>query len=134
MIQLRNFIMQKKNVGNVLFDLSFRKAQKLRNNLFTSTFSILGISGVVRNVVALFLQFGNAFNKLRNGGGNVGQFNDVALRSLCKFSQCCQFVGNSLLWRQSLGKMCDQTILKCSLGQCKLVQEQDKSRRNSVSN
>ena len=35
MIQLRNFIMQKKNVGNVLFDLSsnFRKAQKLKNHL-----------------------------------------------------------------------------------------------------
>merc|ERR1719233_580739 len=71
--------------------------------------SILWVSRIVRDVVTLGLELSNALKELGDGSRDVGELDDVALRSLCKFSQSCKFVRNPLLWCQPFREVCNQT-------------------------
>merc|ERR1719233_182049 len=71
--------------------------------------SILWVSRVVRYVVTLGLELSNALKELGDGGRDVGELDDVALRSLCKLSKSCKFIRNPLLWCQSFWEVCNQT-------------------------
>ena len=70
---------------------------------------VLGVGGVVGDVVTLGLQLGDALQQLRDGGGDVGKLDDVSLGGLGELAQGSQLVGNPLLGSESLREVSDQT-------------------------
>ena len=70
---------------------------------------VLGVSGVVGHVVALGLELGNALEQLGDGGGDVGQLDNVTLGSLGELAQGTQLVRDPLLGSHSVAEVCDQT-------------------------
>ncbi len=64
---------------------------------FNRRFSVvLGVGGVVGDVVAVGLQFGDGGFQLGDGCADVGQFDDVCCWRLCQFAQFGQFIRLSL--------------------------------------
>ena len=70
---------------------------------------VLGVGGVIGDVVALGLELGDALEELGDGGGDVGQLDDVALGGLGQLSQGGQLVRDPLLGLQSVGEVGDQS-------------------------
>ena len=69
---------------------------------------VLGVSGVVGHVVSLGLKLGNALEQLGDGGGDVGQLDDVTLGGLGELAQGAQLVRDPLLGSQSVAKVSNQ--------------------------
>ena len=67
---------------------------------------VLRLLGVVRHRVALLLQFLDRRQQLRDRGADVGQLDDVGVRSLGQLTQLGQIVGLPLRRRQLLRKAC----------------------------
>ena len=55
------------------------------------------------------LQLGDALQQLGDGGGDVGQLDDVALGGLGELAQRRQLVGDPLLGLQSVGEVGDES-------------------------
>ena len=70
---------------------------------------VLGVGGVVGDVVALGLELGDALEQLGDGGGDVGQLDDVPLGGLGQLSQGSQLIRDPLLRCESLGEMSNET-------------------------
>ena len=69
---------------------------------------VLGVGGVVGDVVTLGLQLSDALQQLGDGGRDVGQLDDVSLGGLGELAQCCQLIRNPLFRSQSLGEVSNQ--------------------------
>ena len=54
------------------------------------------------------MQFLDALDELRDGGGDVGQFDDVALGGLGEFSEVRQLVGDSLVRLKVVAEVGDE--------------------------
>merc|ERR1719320_1282940 len=67
------------------------------NNHYVCMFSLTTLETFIhRRWVGLSLELGNALKELGDGGRDVGELDDVALRSLCKLSKSCKLVRNPL--------------------------------------
>ncbi len=66
---------------------------------------VLRLAGVVRNVVALGLQFLDGSQQLRHRGADVRQLDDVGLRQLRQLAQLGQVVGYALLFGQVVAEL-----------------------------
>jgi len=77
----------------------YRATQHLRITRFDSSLFIVGrIGGIVRNIVALVLQFPDRGGQLRDRCTDIGQLDDVCFRRLCHFTQLGQGVPNLLIF------------------------------------
>ena len=70
---------------------------------------VLGVGRVVRDIVALGLQLSDALQQLGDGGGDVGQLDDVPLGGLGQLSQGSQLIRDPLLRCESLGEVSNET-------------------------
>ena len=70
---------------------------------------VLGVGGVVGDVVALGLELGDTLEQLGDGGRHVGKLDDVSLGCLGQFPQGGELVRDPLLGSESLGEVSDQT-------------------------
>lgn len=64
---------------------------------------------VVGEVEALGLQFGDRGLELRDGGGDVGELDDVGLGGLGELPEFGQCVGDLLVGRETIGELCEHT-------------------------
>ena len=76
------------------------------NGLFLS---ILRVGWIVRDIITLGLELSNTLQQLRDRGRDVGQLDDVSLRGLGELSKSCKFIRDSLVWLQSIRKVCNKT-------------------------
>ena len=85
-----------------------RRAENHGEPLLQSLFGlVLGLFGVVGDVVSLFLQLLDRGLQLRNGSADVGQLDDVGFGSLCELSELRQMIGDLLIVGELLGEVRD---------------------------
>jgi microcompartment protein CcmK/EutM len=65
---------------------------------------ILGFRGVKWHVVSFAAKFGNALNQLWNAGRDIGELNNVGIRSFAKVTKVRKVIGNALVFPQYLRK------------------------------
>ena len=71
--------------------------------------SVFGSAGIVRNLVALGLQFLDGGHELWHRGADVRQLDDVGVRQLRQPAQLGQVVRHTLLFGQVIGKLGQDT-------------------------
>jgi hypothetical protein len=68
---------------------------------------VLGLFGVVRDVVSLLLQLLDRFLQLGNGSADVGKLDDVGVGGLRELAELRQVVGDLLIVAEFLGEVRD---------------------------
>jgi len=82
-----------------------------------SLLAVLGLRGIVGDVVALFLELLDRFLKLGNGSADVGQFDAVGFGGLCQLSEPRELIGDLLIVGDSLGEAGDDPARQGDVGQ-----------------